>query len=124
MSIPIFGDVTMVLTAPIVAYISKRKNISTSTMGTWTAIGSMGMTTAAIILPMMEVLGLTPMLTTFLIGSGVMVGSHVNNSGFWVAAQMFNFNTTQAFKYVTFAWSILGVFSFIFIVIFHTIGIF
>jgi GntP family gluconate:H+ symporter len=91
------------------------------------AVGSQttaSMTSAAIVLPMMEALGLTPMLTTFLIGSGVMVGSHVNNSGFWVAAQMFNFNTTQAFKYITFAWSILGVFSFIFIAAFHAIGIF
>jgi GntP family gluconate:H+ symporter len=89
------------------------------------AVGSQttaSMTAAAIVLPMASGLGLSPMLATLLIGSGVLVGSHVNNSGFWVATQMFNFTTKQGFKYVTFAWSVLGVVSFIFITILHFLG--
>jgi GntP family gluconate:H+ symporter len=86
------------------------------------AVGSQttaSMTAAAIVLPMASGLGLSPLLATLLIGSGVLVGSHVNNSGFWVATQMFNFTTKQGFKYVTFAWSVLGVISFILITILH-----
>ena len=36
MSIPVFGDITMVLTAPIASMLSKRKHISMSTMASFT----------------------------------------------------------------------------------------
>ena len=39
MSIPVFGDITMVLTAPIASMLSKRKHISMSTMATFTGLG-------------------------------------------------------------------------------------
>jgi GntP family gluconate:H+ symporter len=92
-----------------------------------TAVGSQTtatMTTSAIVLPMMGSLGLSPAATAFLIGSGVMVGSHVNNSGFWVAAQMFNFTTVQAFKYITFIGTVAGIFGLVLTAIFHSLGMF
>ena len=39
MSIPVFGDITMVLTAPIASMLSKRKRISMSTMAAFTGLG-------------------------------------------------------------------------------------
>lgn len=39
MSIPVFGDITMVLTAPIASMLSKRKKISMSTMASFTGLG-------------------------------------------------------------------------------------
>lgn len=39
MSIPVFGDITMVLTAPIASIISIRKKISMSTMASFTGLG-------------------------------------------------------------------------------------
>lgn len=39
MSIPVFGDITMVLTAPIASMLSKRKHISMSTMAAFTGLG-------------------------------------------------------------------------------------
>ena len=39
MSIPVFGDITMVLTAPIASMLSKRKKISMSTMAAFTGLG-------------------------------------------------------------------------------------
>jgi GntP family gluconate:H+ symporter len=39
MSIPVFGDITMVLTAPIASMLSKRKHISMSTMASFTGLG-------------------------------------------------------------------------------------
>ena len=39
MSIPVFGDITMVLTAPIASMISIRKKISMSTMAAFTGLG-------------------------------------------------------------------------------------
>lgn len=39
MSIPVFGDITMVLTAPIASMLSRRKHISMSTMASFTGLG-------------------------------------------------------------------------------------
>ena len=39
MSIPVFGDITMVLTAPIASMLSRRKKISMSTMASFTGLG-------------------------------------------------------------------------------------
>ena len=69
-----------------------------------TAVGSMttaGMTAAAIILPMMPHLGLTPMSPVLAIGAGTLMFDHVSNSGFWVMGQFFNLDTKQSLKYVT-----------------------
>ncbi|MDR0526600.1 MAG: GntP family permease [Spirochaetaceae bacterium] len=80
------------------------------------AVGSRttaGMTAAAIVLPMAGGLGLSPLALALLIGSGTMVGSHVSDSGFWVASQFFNLSTKQGFKYFTLIQTVGGVVSLI-----------
>lgn len=76
------------------------------------AVGSRttaGMTAAAIVLPMMDQLGLSPLACTLLVGSGTLVGSHVSDSGFWVLTQLYNLTTKQGLKYITLLGSIAGV---------------
>ncbi|MCI8416607.1 MAG: gluconate transporter [Lachnospiraceae bacterium] len=76
------------------------------------AVGSRttaGMTAAAICVPMMGQLGLSPVAVTLLIGCGTMIGSHVSDSGFWVGTAMFNLDTKQGLKYITLLGSICGV---------------
>ncbi|MGE4470763.1 MAG: GntP family permease [Desulfovibrio sp.] len=91
-----------------------------------TAVGSMttaGLTAAAIILPMMESLGLSPVAATLAIGCGTMIFSHLNDSGFWIMTQFFNLNTTQGLKYLTLPRAVGGVISFIALCIFVSLGL-
>lgn len=69
-----------------------------------TAVGSMtmaGLTAAAVVEPMMPMLGISPVLAVLAIGAGTMTVNHMNNSGFWVMSQFFNLDTRQSLKYVT-----------------------
>ena len=91
------------------------------------SVGSMtvaGMTAAALVLPMMGGLGITPVAAALAIGAGSMTINHVNNSGFWVMSQFFNLNTQQAFKYVTIPCAIASVLCIILIAVFSGIGLF
>ncbi len=91
-----------------------------------TAVGSMttaGMTAAAIVYPMLPVLGLTPLAATLAIGSGTLALNHVNNSGFWVTSQFFNLSTKQTLKYITFPHAVGAVINIIAIGIMSAIGI-
>ena len=68
------------------------------------AAGSMvtaGMTAAGICLPMMDILGLSPVATTLAIGLGTMMFGHVNDSGCWMCIEVFNIKLPQYLKYVT-----------------------
>lgn len=68
------------------------------------AVGSKttaGMTAAGICAPLLDTIGLSPLAAALLIGAGTSVGSHVNDSGFWVGCSLFNLNTKQGFKYIT-----------------------
>jgi GntP family gluconate:H+ symporter len=90
------------------------------------AVGSRttaGMTAAGIVLPMADQLGLSPLVSTLLCGAGTMVGSHVSDSGFWVTTQLFNLNTKQGLKYITFLGSVSGVFCLICIWVLCGVGI-
>lgn len=60
MSIPVFGDVTQVLMAPLAAIIAKRKKMSMSTMATWTT--SAASLTHSMIPPTPGILAVTLML--------------------------------------------------------------
>jgi GntP family gluconate:H+ symporter len=60
MSIPVFGDVTQVLMAPLAAIIAKRKKMSMSTMATWTT--SAASLTHSMIPPTPGILAVTIML--------------------------------------------------------------
>ncbi|MBD8988118.1 MAG: gluconate transporter, partial [Clostridiales bacterium] len=92
-----------------------------------TAVGSMttaGMTAAAIVLPMMPDLGLSPLAAVLAIGSGTLMGNHYNNSGFWVMGQFFHLNTKQSVKYVTVPCAVASVICLIAVVILNTVGVF
>lgn len=90
------------------------------------AVGSMttaGLTAAAIILPMMDSLGLSPVAATLSIGCGTMVLSHLNDSGFWIMTQFFNLNTTQGLKYLTVPRAVAGIIGIIALSIFVSMGL-
>jgi len=90
------------------------------------AVGSMttaGLTAAAIILPMMDSLGLSPVAATLSIGCGTMVLSHLNDSGFWIMTQFFNLNTKQGLKYLTLPRAVAGIFGIIVLSIFVSMGL-
>ncbi len=90
------------------------------------AVGSMttaGLTAAAIILPMMDSLGISPVAATLSIGCGTMVLSHLNDSGFWIMTQFFNLNTTQGLKYLTLPRAVAGVIGIIALSIFVSMGL-
>lgn len=106
MSIPVFGDITMVLTAPIASMLSKRKHISMSTMASFTG------------------LGLSSLAAVLAIGSGTLMGNHYNNSGFWVMGQFFHLNTKQSVKYVTVPCAVASVICLIAVVILNAVGVF
>ncbi|MBZ4665634.1 gluconate transporter [Mahella sp.] len=92
-----------------------------------TAVGSMttaGMTAAAIVLPMLPALGLSPLAATLAIGAGTLAINHVNNSGFWVITQFFNLNVKQGIKYITIPEIVAAIFCIICIVILNAGGLF
>ncbi|MGE4352604.1 MAG: GntP family permease [Oscillospiraceae bacterium] len=68
------------------------------------AAGSMvtaGMTAAGICIPLMDMLGLSPVAVTLAIGFGTMMFGHVNDSGCWMCQEVFNVNLSQYLKYVS-----------------------
>ncbi|WP_338669738.1 GntP family permease [Pseudodesulfovibrio methanolicus] len=91
-----------------------------------TAVGSMttaGLTAAAIILPMMDSLGLSPLAATLSIGAGTMMVNHLNNSGFWIMSQFFNLNTKQGIKYITVPCAVASVISIVALMILVSMGL-
>lgn len=94
---------------------------------TMTAVGSMttaGMTAAAIVLPMMPTLGITPIATTIAIGVGTLMLNHVNNSCFWILGQFFHLDTKQSFKYVTFPCALASILGIVLVFACTAIGLF
>ena len=51
-----------------------------------------GLTTAGIVLPLVQTAGVSPELMVLAIGSGSLMLSHVNDSGFWLFKEYFNLN--------------------------------
>ena len=51
-----------------------------------------GLTTAGIVLPLVQSTGVSPELMVLAIGSGSLMLSHVNDSGFWLFKEYFNLN--------------------------------
>jgi len=49
-----------------------------------------GLTTAGIVLPIVQSSGVSPELMVLAIGSGSLMLSHVNDSGFWLFKEYFN----------------------------------
>jgi GntP family gluconate:H+ symporter len=74
-------------------------------------------TTAGIMAPLLQTLGLDPALTTIAIGAGSMVVSHANDSYFWVVSQFSGMPVNIAYKAYTSATAIEGAVAFIAILI-------
>lgn len=90
------------------------------------AVGSRttaGMTAAAIVQPMLTTLHLSPLAAVLFIGAGTMVGSHVNDSGFWVTTQLFNMDTRQGLKYKSLVGAVCGIILLIILTIVNAIGL-
>ena len=62
-----------------------------------------GLTTAGIVLPLLESTGVSPELMVLAIGSGSLMLSHVNDSGFWLFKEYFNLSV----KETLFTWTIM-----------------
>jgi len=54
-----------------------------------------GLTTAGIILPLVKSTGVSPELMVLSIGSGSLMLSHINDSGFWLFKEYFNLNVKE-----------------------------
>ena len=54
-----------------------------------------GLTTAGIVLPLLESTGVSPELMVLAIGSGSLMLSHVNDSGFWLFKEYFNLSVKE-----------------------------
>ena len=70
------------------------------------AIGSAtvaGLTTAGIIAPLVVQTGVNPMLMVLAVGSGSIIFSHVNDSGFWLFKEYFNLTIWDTIK----TWSLM-----------------
>lgn len=74
-------------------------------------------TTAGIMAPLLQTLGLDPALTTIAIGAGSMVVSHANDSYFWVVSQFSGMPVNIAYKAYTSATAIEGAVAFIAVLI-------
>jgi Gnt-I system high-affinity gluconate transporter len=54
-----------------------------------------GLTTAGIVLPLVQSSGVSPELMVLAIGSGSLMLSHVNDSGFWLFKEYFNLSIKE-----------------------------
>lgn len=68
-------------------------------------------TTASIMAPLLQTLGLNPALTVLAIGSGAMTVSHANDSYFWVVSQFSDMEPPVAYRAYTSATLVLGLVS-------------
>ena len=62
-----------------------------------------GLTTAGIVLPLLESTGVSPELMVLAIGSGSLMLSHVNDSGFWLFKEYFNLSVKETLS----TWTIM-----------------
>jgi Gnt-I system high-affinity gluconate transporter len=62
-----------------------------------------GLTTAGIVLPLVQSTAVSPELMVLAIGSGSLMLSHVNDSGFWLFKEYFNLNV----KETLFTWTVM-----------------
>ena len=68
-----------------------------------------GLTTAGIIAPLVTQTGADPNLMVLAVGSGSLMCSHVNDSGFWMYKEYFNLSLKDTFKSWTVMETIVGV---------------
>jgi Gnt-I system high-affinity gluconate transporter len=68
-----------------------------------------GLTAAGIVLPMIESTGVSPELMVLAIGSGSLMLSHVNDSGFWLFKEYFNLSVRDTLRSWTLMETTVGV---------------
>ena len=72
----------------------------------WVCVGSAtvaGLTTAGIILPLLNEPGVNTELMVLAVGAGSLMFSHVNDSGFWMFKEFFNLTVKETLK----TWSVM-----------------
>ncbi len=74
-------------------------------------------TTAGIMAPLLQTIGLDPALTTIAIGAGSMVVSHANDSYFWVVSQFSGMPVNTAYRAYTSATAVEGVVAFLMVLV-------
>lgn len=80
-------------------------------------------TAAALIQPMLGLIGLSPVVAALAIGAGSMCFWHVNNSGFWIFCSLYNFNAKQGLKFFTTVNALGGALAFVCLVILSLTGV-
>ena len=74
-----------------------------------TGSNSLGvMTSAALMQPMLETLGLSPVAAFLACGTGALMFKHANSSGFWVTVSMSNMDVNQGIRAVGGASTVAG----------------
>ncbi len=68
-----------------------------------------GLTAAGIVLPMIESTGVSPELMVLAIGSGSLMLSHVNDSGFWLFKEYFNLSVRDTLRSWTLMETTVGI---------------
>ncbi len=68
-----------------------------------------GITTAGIILPLINITGVSPELMVLAIGSGSLIASHVNDAGFWLVKEYFNLSIKDTLRTWTVMETCIGV---------------
>ncbi|MGB5648022.1 MAG: gluconate:H+ symporter, partial [Muriicola sp.] len=68
-----------------------------------------GLTAAGIVLPLIEATGVSPELMVLAIGSGSLMLSHVNDSGFWLFKEYFNLSVRDTLRSWTLMETTVGV---------------
>jgi GntP family gluconate:H+ symporter len=66
------------------------------------------MTAAALVEPMLETIGVSPLAAFLCCGTGALMFKHANSSGFWVTVSMSNMDIRQGIKGVSVASTIAG----------------
>ena len=81
------------------------------------------LTSAAIMAPMVDVLGVSALAVFLACGSGAQIMKHANSSGFWVTTTMSNLTLAQGIRSSGVATLISGVTSFIVVCILNAMGL-
>jgi len=68
-----------------------------------------GLTTAGIVLPLVQSTGVSPELMVLAIGSGSLMLSHVNDSGFWLFKEYFNLSIKETLTTWTLMETTIGI---------------
>jgi Gnt-I system high-affinity gluconate transporter len=80
-----------------------------------------GLTAAGIVLPLVQSSGVAPELMVLAIGSGSLMLSHVNDSGFWLFKEYFNLTVKDTLKTWTLMETTVGVMGLVGVLVLNTL---